>query len=223
MWHLLVYCMHWTSDGQESNGLACKVEICQEKHDEFIPDCGETIKSYLGQQFETVDESIQFYKRYASVMDFDVRCSTMRKNQDGNAGVKYLLCSREGNTMNINEGNKITNEDTTPNIKTRRWVSNRVGCKARCGLKRQKDCYYAVNVLQEIHNHHLCSLLARPFLKITRKLDIYHQAFIATYAKAIIGPSKALELYEELVGGFNNIGVACAEFRNYRRDIHAHL
>lgn len=80
-----------------------------------------------------------------------------------------------------------------------------------------------MNVLQEIHNHHLCSLLARPFLKITRKLDIYHQAFIATYAKAIIGPSKALELYEELVGGFNNIGVACAEFRNYRRDIHAHL
>nr|GMD72642.1 hypothetical protein Iba_chr12fCG10570 [Ipomoea batatas] len=35
-------------------------------------------------------------------------CSIMRKNIDGDVGVKYLLCSREGHIVKTNEGNKST-------------------------------------------------------------------------------------------------------------------
>nr|GMD18632.1 protein FAR1-RELATED SEQUENCE 5-like [Ipomoea batatas] len=158
-------------DGQETNGVGSDVEAYQVLYDEFIPDCDNTIKPYLGQRFETIDKGVQFYKRYAAEVGFDVRCSTMKKNRKGDVEVKYLLCSREGHAMNRNEGTKPTSEDTTRNIKTRRRVSNRVGCKARCALRRQKDGCYAVKVFQELHNHPLCSKLARPFLKINRKLD----------------------------------------------------
>lgn len=71
-------------------------------------------------------------------------------------------------------------------------------------LRHQKYGEYAVSVLQDAHNHCLCSELARSFLKINRNLGIDHQAFVAIYAKANIETSKAFELYKELTREFNH-------------------
>lgn len=156
----------------------CEVEECEEEDDECIPGCEETIKPYIGQLFDSLDEGVRFYKEYAAMVGVDVRCSTMRRTRDGDVGVKYLLYSREGYIVNKNEVSKSTSEETRANIKTRQRVSNRVGCTSRCVLRHQKAGYYAVTVFKEIHNHRLCSQHARPFLKINRNMEIGHQAFI---------------------------------------------
>ncbi|XP_031108644.1 protein FAR1-RELATED SEQUENCE 5-like [Ipomoea triloba] len=208
---------------QGANPETARAENPHEERDDFLPDCDETKKPYIGQRFDTIDDVVQFYKQYASLGGFDVRCSTIRKNRDGEVEVKYLLCSREGHTVSETNGSKTASEDITPNTNTRRRVSNWVGCKARCGIKRRKDGYYVVTILQEQHNHPLCSELARPFLKINRTLDIGHQEFIAACAKANIGTSKAFDLYKELTSGFDQIGATRVDFRNCRRDVNAQL
>nr|GMD86743.1 protein FAR1-RELATED SEQUENCE 5-like [Ipomoea batatas] len=65
------------------------------------PECDESIiRAYLGQRFSTIDEGVEFYKRYAVVASFDVRCSIMRKTRDGNVKVKYLLVQGKSETCN---------------------------------------------------------------------------------------------------------------------------
>lgn len=96
----------------------CKVKACEVDDDECIPECDETIKPYIEQRFETVNEGVHFYKEYVALVGFDVRNSTMKRTRDGDVGVKYLLCSREGYTVNRNQGSKSTTEDSTTNINT---------------------------------------------------------------------------------------------------------
>ncbi|XP_031131769.1 protein FAR1-RELATED SEQUENCE 12-like [Ipomoea triloba] len=215
-------------DEEDTNGDAGVGEECEnEEHEvgeyECIPDCAESIKPYLGQRFQTLDEGVRYYKEYAAFVGFDVRGSTMKKNRYGDVEVKYLLCSREGYTVTKAQRSSTAGEGNRANINTRRRVSNRVGCMARCPLKRQKDGLYAIIVFTKSHKHRLCAREARPFLKINRNLEIGHQAFIAACEKANIGTSKAFDLYSVLGGGLDSIGATCVDFMNCRRDVQAQL
>ncbi|XP_031131890.1 protein FAR1-RELATED SEQUENCE 5-like [Ipomoea triloba] len=199
------------SDNEENGAYEC------------IPDCDESIKPLLGQRFSTLDEGVGYYKEYAAFVGFDVRSSTVKKNRHGDVELKYLLCSREGYTVTKEQRSTTTGEANGANINTRRRVSNRVGCMARCALKRLKDGHYAINVLIETHKHRLCDKEAKKFLKINRNLGIGHQAFIAACEKANIGTSKAFELYSVLGGGVDSVGATCIDFRNCRRDVQAQV
>nr|GMD29309.1 protein FAR1-RELATED SEQUENCE 5-like [Ipomoea batatas] len=75
------------SDNEENRAYEC------------IPDCDESIKPLLGQQFSTLDEGVGYYKEYAAFVGFDVRSSTVKRNRYGDVELKYLLCSREGYTV----------------------------------------------------------------------------------------------------------------------------
>nr|GMD88127.1 protein FAR1-RELATED SEQUENCE 5-like [Ipomoea batatas] len=88
---------------------------------ECIPDCAESIKPYLGQRFQTLDEGVRYYKEYAAF----VRASTMKKNRYGDVEVKYLLCSREGYTVAKAQSSSTVVEGNRANINTRRRVSNK--------------------------------------------------------------------------------------------------
>nr|GLL16797.1 protein FAR1-RELATED SEQUENCE 5-like [Ipomoea trifida] len=63
---------------QGANPETARAENPHEERDDFLPDCDETKKPYIGQRFDTIDDDVQFYKQYASLGGFDVRCSTIR-------------------------------------------------------------------------------------------------------------------------------------------------
>nr|GMD89356.1 protein FAR1-RELATED SEQUENCE 5-like [Ipomoea batatas]GMD93790.1 protein FAR1-RELATED SEQUENCE 5-like [Ipomoea batatas]GME20098.1 protein FAR1-RELATED SEQUENCE 5-like [Ipomoea batatas] len=143
-------------DEEDINRDARVGEDCEnEDHEigeyECIPDCVESIKPYMGQRFQTLDEGVRYYKEYAAFVGFDVRANTIKKNRYGDVEVKYLLCSREGYTVTKAQRSSTAGEGNEANINTRRRVSNRVGCMARCALKRQKYGLYAINVFTESH------------------------------------------------------------------------
>nr|GMC92178.1 protein FAR1-RELATED SEQUENCE 5-like [Ipomoea batatas] len=53
----------------------------------MIPECDTSCKLSVGQKFDTLENGIQFYKRYAMVVGFDVRQSTVKKSRTGEVDV----------------------------------------------------------------------------------------------------------------------------------------
>nr|GMC95619.1 protein FAR1-RELATED SEQUENCE 5-like [Ipomoea batatas] len=146
----------------------------------MIPECDTSCKLSVGQKFDTLENGIQFYKRYAMVVGFDVRQSTVKKSRTGEVDV-------------------------------------------RVGFRRVQDGGFIVSILEERHNHALCSGNSKTFLKVNRKLDLGLQTFIANCIWANIGPVRCFHLYKEFVGGYNNVGATCAEFCNFKRDFQAYI
>lgn len=190
----------------------------------MIPECDTSCKLSVGQKFDTLEDGIQFYKRYAMVVGFDVRQSTVKKSRTGEVDVRYLVCSRQGFKKGALQGAKpICGKDRGPKTTSRRRTSNRVGCLARVGFRRVQDGGFIVSILEERHNHALCSGNSKTFLKVNRKLDLGLQTFIANCIWANIGPVRCFHLYKEFVGGYNNVGATCAEFCNFKRDFQAYI
>lgn len=76
-----------------------------------------------------------------------------------------------------------------------------------------------MHMLEISHTHPLYSEASRPFMRGNRNMDVTHQNFVASCAKANIGPSKSFKLYREFVGDFRNIGATRTDFRNMKRDL----
>ncbi|XP_031112119.1 protein FAR1-RELATED SEQUENCE 5-like [Ipomoea triloba] len=181
--------------------------------------CDSSLKPVVGQRFESLENGIKFYIKYASAAGFDVRRSTEIKNKYGVTIKKYLVCSREG----YKEA-KDTDlmESGAPTHPKRRRTSNRVGCIAKIIFRLNVEVYEVVS-FEERHTHDLCGDNYKPFMKVNRKLDIGHQHFIANCAKANIGPSKTFNLYAEMVGGTYKVGATQQDFKNYKREILAYM
>lgn len=189
----------------------------------YIPGCTMSQKPKLGQQFATFEAAINFYNEYARAMGFDTRRCTVRRDRRGEIYERNVLCSRAGFPDEDNEGEKGPKENgDTRKRKQKRRVSNRVGCKARVIIKciNRRIVFH---LFEERHTHDMCSDRARPFMKLNRLLQPSHQHFIATCAKANIGPVKSYQLYKEMVGGYENIGATTVDFRNFKRDLQAYI
>nr|GMD27792.1 protein FAR1-RELATED SEQUENCE 9-like [Ipomoea batatas] len=52
---------------QGANPETARAENPHEEREDFLPDCDETKKPYIGQRFDTIDDGVQFYKQYASL------------------------------------------------------------------------------------------------------------------------------------------------------------
>nr|GME04901.1 protein FAR1-RELATED SEQUENCE 5-like [Ipomoea batatas] len=100
-------------------GEDCENEDQEIGEYECIHDCAESIKPYMGQRFQTLDEGVRYYKEYAAFVGFDVRASTIKKNRYGDVEVKYLLCSREGYTVTKAQRSSTAGEGNEANINTR--------------------------------------------------------------------------------------------------------
>ncbi|XP_019149868.1 PREDICTED: protein FAR1-RELATED SEQUENCE 5-like [Ipomoea nil] len=209
--------------GAQHNGdeaTECNMVVLPDGTKQWLPKCNSENTPYIGQEFATLENGVDFYGAYAIIAGFDIRHGTKRRNRAGAVHLKYILCSREGY-----KPKKMSSSDkgTTASPKKRRRLSTRVGCNARIGFTRRKSGSYKIHALELWHTHCLCSDIGRPFLKINRKLDIGHKIFVANCARANIGSTKSWRLYKEMVGSFSDIGATSTDFCNFRRDLLAYI
>nr|GMD82637.1 protein FAR1-RELATED SEQUENCE 5-like [Ipomoea batatas] len=64
-------------------GSACDMEISPGMTKYWRPNCVESLKPHVGQQFVSLDSAFGFYKQYAGSVGFDCRQSTTRKGRGG--------------------------------------------------------------------------------------------------------------------------------------------
>ncbi|XP_031096934.1 protein FAR1-RELATED SEQUENCE 5-like [Ipomoea triloba] len=71
-------------------GSACDMEISPGMTKYWRPNCAESLKPHVGQQFVSLDTAFGFYKQYAGSVGFDCRQSTTRKGRDGGVVLKQV-------------------------------------------------------------------------------------------------------------------------------------
>ena len=64
-------------------------------YNEIYPNCDEEFKPHSGMIFDSMEEGVEFYKRYAHHVGFSVRLSSEMKRK-GVIHWKYCVCAKEG-------------------------------------------------------------------------------------------------------------------------------
>lgn len=182
--------------------------------DYYVPRCDEELKPRKGKIFRTLEDGIEFYKKYARIVGFDTRLSSARK-VGGTLIWRYVVCNREGEKNVADDVNDHLEEAKN----RRRRVSMRCGCMARVAFKFSSDFGYIVHSFNEQHNHPLVEDQYKHFMKLNRKLDSAHQKFILDCAGPNIGPTLSKKLLIEILGGHDSVGFSVDEVRNSTRDM----
>ncbi|XP_057779721.1 protein FAR1-RELATED SEQUENCE 5-like [Salvia miltiorrhiza] len=185
----------------------------------YLPICEANKKPYIGQQFKTINDAWEFYKKYGAASGFGTRKSTAKKGKYGQILYRYFICTREGAKP---ESQKEVPESSRRKTKKRRTPSTRNGCKATIKVNIQDDGKYVVTRFEESHNHELVSEECRPFMKQNRKIDQSHQMIMLKCAKANIGPVRAFRVFKELVGSYDDVGCTSKDFKNLNYDMNSH-
>ncbi|XP_031090998.1 protein FAR1-RELATED SEQUENCE 5-like [Ipomoea triloba] len=210
--------------GRSGGSNVCVMNLSPRGTKYWTPSCDKASQPYVGQRFSKLDDGVDFYVQYACMVGFDVRRSTETKDRMGNVLRKYLVCSREGFKQPAKDaclvGEGVGDGSISPK---RQRVTNRVGCNAKIILKRMGDGRYSVFSFEIRHTHSLCSELAKPFMRVNRKLSVGHQSFVANCARANIGPIKSFKLYKQMVGDFVNVGATGVDFQNFKRDLMVYI
>ncbi|KAL3613679.1 hypothetical protein CASFOL_041753 [Castilleja foliolosa] len=217
--------MHNSDDetGSTPTKIQVKVKIVispQGNNQYYVPTCDPLLKPYVNQYFSSLEDGIEFYRRYAANCGFDVRLGTTKRARDLSITNKYVYCSREGEKYT--PAAPKVNDVQVDKQKKRERPTTRLGCRARIQLTSSTNSTYIVKKFEEQHNHELCSERYKHFLKTNRNMNPGHQKFLMTCAKVNMGPLKSYRLYKEMVGGYSNIGCTSVEFKTCNRDLKAY-
>ncbi|KAJ1381231.1 Zinc finger, PMZ-type [Sesbania bispinosa] len=136
---------------------------------EWVPNCVEELKPKVGQQFDTLKEGEEFYKRYAHNVGFSVRCSSETKDKNGVKRWKYFVCSKEGYILDKEK----VGEQSNSTIKSRRRSLTREWCNAKAVFKLVGEGKYELIRFHESHTHVLASPMKRQFLRSSRKNELW--------------------------------------------------
>ncbi|KAL9676542.1 hypothetical protein QQ045_004756 [Rhodiola kirilowii] len=188
------------------------VHVDEHVFEHCIPCCPEDQKPRIGMNFLSTELAVDFYRNYARLGNFDVRCGTTRKYKDGTVKKKYFYCNREGfpltDSYNTSNGKRLRN-----------CASQRCGSKASMVIEHRGSLGYVISEFIEYHNHRLATGGGSQFLKGKRKLSVLHQRFIVGLSKANTEPVKAHKMMKQLYGDYANVGAQDIEFRNFHRDV----
>ncbi|GJX10969.1 FAR1-related sequence 9-like protein [Tanacetum coccineum] len=174
----------------------------------WVPRVSASVLPVLGTVYDSLDECIEVYRRYASEVGFGVRLSCQKRLKCGYVKTKYLVCNREGCPKEV----WLNTLDPKKNDRQVRSSNFRVcGCKARVQFDMVlKTSKYRLVVFDLEHNHELDRIEYKHLSKAKRKLTYNEQLFIIKAANSNIGSSS-------LVHGTQT------EFKNFTRGVNCFI
>ncbi|XP_021747462.1 protein FAR1-RELATED SEQUENCE 5-like [Chenopodium quinoa] len=192
---------------------------------EYMPCCSSENKPFLGMIFDSLQDGIAFYYKYANECGFKVRSGTTKsqKNKDDPTGkgvtlIKYLLCSKEGYVTN----NKKSGKQVEGACLKRKTVK-RVCCPAKIKFRFCNDGKYMVYCFYESHSHPFSTPITRQVTKHEVGLNFAHKKFIFDNSKLNIGVVMSYRIMKELCGGFQNVRGSKNDFKNFSRDLNVYI
>ena len=187
----------------------------------WVPRVSASVLPKLLSVYDSVEECISMYEKYASEAGFGIRKSSQKRLRNGFVKEKYLVCNREGcpkriylNTLARKKGDK---QVRTSNFRV-------TGCKARAVFHMiPGTSQYQLTTFDVEHNHALDRVEYKHLSKSERKLPYHEQLFIMKAANHNLGATKAHSLYSGLKGSTAFVHGTQTEFCNYTRGINCFI
>ncbi|GKB66636.1 FAR1-related sequence 5-like protein [Tanacetum coccineum] len=174
-----------------------------------------------GTYYDTVDEVIDMYTKYAEMGGFEVKKSGKRLTKSGVVKHKYIMCNREGVPKGIN----VDTLDPEYSEKQKRNTTTHVtGCKAR--IKLVLDIVYGRYKLVQFypkHNHMLIPKEYKHFTKKQRKMTQAKKMFVVKATTNKIGATRAHNLLSSMKGGYEYVHGTTGDFKNHQRDVNVFI
>ncbi|GJS74641.1 FAR1-related sequence 5-like protein [Tanacetum coccineum] len=174
-----------------------------------------------GTWYDTVDEAIDMYSKYAEIGGFEVKKSGQRLTKSGVVKHKYIMCNREGVPKSINVG---TLDPEYSEKQKRNTTTHVTGCKAR--IKLVLDIVsgrYKLDQFYPKHNHMLIPKEYKHFTKKQRKMTQAEKMFVVKAATNKIGATRAHNLLSSMKGGYEYVHGTTDDFKNHQRDVNVFI
>nr|GEV07492.1 hypothetical protein [Tanacetum cinerariifolium] len=145
-----------------------------------------------GNVYDSVDDCVVAYMKYAAEAGFVVRHSCHKRMLNGDVKQKYLVCNR----MGFPKGIHVDTLDLKNTDKIKRNSNLHItGCKARTVFNLDSCTKkFVLNVFDTIDNHKLERKEFKHLSKRERQLNYLEQAFILKAASVNIGATRAHHL-----------------------------
>ncbi|GKD61484.1 FAR1-related sequence 5-like protein [Tanacetum coccineum] len=174
-----------------------------------------------GTYFDTLDEAIDMYIKYAEIGGFEVKKSAQRLTKSGVVKHKYFMCNIEGVPKGIN----VETLDPEYTEKQKRNSTHHItGCKAR--IKLVLDIVsrrYKLDQFYPKHNHILIPKEYKLFTKKQRKMTQAEKIFVVKAAANKIGAKPTHNLLSSIKGGYEYVHGNTDDFKNHQRDVNVFI
>ncbi|GJV00415.1 FAR1-related sequence 5-like protein [Tanacetum coccineum] len=187
----------------------------------WVPRVSASVLPVLGTVYDSLDECIEVYRKYASEAGFGIRLSCQKRLKCGYVKQKYIVCNREGCPKEV----WLNTLDPKKNDRQVRSSNFRVcGCKARVVFDMvPHTSKYTLTTFDVEHNHELDRVEYKHLSKAERKLTYNEQLFIIKAANANIGAVRAHNLYTGLKGSSSLVHGTQTEFKNFTRGVNCFI
>nr|GEW23537.1 hypothetical protein [Tanacetum cinerariifolium] len=162
----------------------------------WVPIVSASVLPVLGTVYDSLDECIEIYRKYASEAGFGIRLSCQKRLKCGYAKQKYIICNREGCPKDV-------------------WLNTLD--------PKKNDRQYILTTFDVEHNHELDRVDYKYLSKAERKLTYNEQMFIIKATNANIGAVRAHNLYTGLKGSSSLVHGTQTEFKNFTRGVNCFI
>ncbi|GKB56368.1 protein FAR1-related sequence 5 [Tanacetum coccineum] len=166
----------------------------------YIPKVSADVLLVKGNVYDSVDDCVVAYMKYAAEAGFVVRRSCQKRLRNGDVKQKYLVCNRKGCPKGIH----VDTLDLENSDKQKRNSNLHInGCKTRAMFNLDpRTRKFVLNVFDTIYNHELEREKFKYLSKRERQLTYLEQAFIVKVASVNIGATRAHHLLNGIKGSY---------------------
>ncbi|XVE91979.1 hypothetical protein REPUB_Repub01dG0057500 [Reevesia pubescens] len=186
-------------------------ELSDNNHDEDKNDKNMnqgSLEPFIGMEFQSLEEALDFYTKYAKHEGFGIRKSRIIKSRTTQLIIgQEFVCSKKGYRAKKN----IEREDKThaPPDETL------VGCKAMICVSKKADDKWLISRFVRDHTHELATPKGAKFLHVHRKNTAVQRNLIDVLDVSGIRPSKIMSVLANESGGIDMVGLIEHDIQNY--------
>ncbi|GJV92576.1 FAR1-related sequence 5-like protein [Tanacetum coccineum] len=187
----------------------------------YIPKVYADVLLVKGNVYDSVDDCVVAYMKYAAEAGFVVRRSCQKRMLNEDVKQKYLVCNR----MGCPKGIHVDTLDLRNSDKPKRHSNLHItGCKARAVfILDTRTRKFILNVFDTIHNHELEREEYKHLSKTKRQLTYMEQAFIVKAATVNIGATRAHHLLTGIKGSYLLVHGTTVDFKNFFRSVNCYI
>ena len=174
---------------------------------------------YVGQKFNTIDETERFYRDYGRRMGFEIIIRSTHKHSRSDSIASRLYICRKGGNL----GSKCLDfekDEENSKIKRTRDILGRTKCEARIYVVHRTNLNkWEISLVELEHNHVMVTPDKVQFMQRPRNIAPVVRSLIETLDKSGIGTALTMNVLGEISGGLENVGFTNQDIHNLLREI----